>query len=86
MDNKNQTHNIIVENRQHAQITGVEEMISATEKTLIVKLADGNLQINGSDLKIDKLAPEEKLLRLSGTIQKIEYMEGKKSFFKKLFR
>lgn len=88
MEQKNNTHTLNIENRSHAQITGVLEVLSATEKGTTIKLTDGILQIGGSGLRVEKLSPEEHTLVLNGTITKVEYSEqiGGKSFFKKLFK
>lgn len=83
-----QKHSIIVENKTFAKITAVAEVISVTEKSAFVKLADGNLQIYGANIKIEKLSPEEKLLTLVGEFSKFEYtnLAGGKGFFKKIFK
>lgn len=80
-----QEHGIILQNKK-MQISGVKEMISATEKAIIIKLAENNLQICGQNLKIEKLSPEENSVVISGDFQKIEYGQSKKGFFKRLFK
>ena len=88
MEQKNNTHTINIDNRKHTHITGVVEVLSATEKNTTIKLVDGVLSISGSGLRVEKLSPEEHTLVLNGTINKLEYSEqlGGKSFFKKLFK
>ena len=95
MQNKNvnqpkllQNHTITIENQAKAHLTGINEVITATEKGVYCKLASGNLQIGGENLRVEKLLPEEKLLIVVGTIIDIKYTNTttKTGFFKKLFR
>lgn len=83
-----QNHTINLENQSKAHITGVYEVITATQKGVFCKLASSNLQICGENLKVEKLSPEEKLLIVVGTIYDIKYSQSttKAGFFKKLFR
>ena len=41
MEQKNNTHTINIDNRKHTHITGVVEVLSATEKNTTIKLVDG---------------------------------------------
>ena len=66
MQNKNvnqpkllQNHTITIENQAKAHLTGINEVITATEKGVYCKLASGNLQIAGENLRVEKLLPEE---------------------------
>ena len=87
MDQKNLT-TLFVENKNQTRITGVAEVLSATDKTALVKLNDGHIQIWGTGLKVEKLSPEEKLLLLNGNVTKIEFLSQVvgKGFFKRLFK
>ncbi|MBQ8468361.1 MAG: YabP/YqfC family sporulation protein [Clostridia bacterium] len=87
MEQKNLT-TLVVENKNQTKITGVVEVLSATDKAAVIKLVDGNVQIFGAGLKVEKLSPEEKLLLLSGSVSKIEFLNelGGKGFFKRLFK
>lgn len=89
MENQIQTaHSISIENRLRTVVTAVVEVISATEKMVNLKLDDGAMQITGSNLHINKLNIEEKLLILDGTIIELKYLntiQGK-SFFKRIFK
>lgn len=83
-----QSQMLTIENRTHTRITGVEEVLTATEKGTVVKLTTGAMQLFGAGLKVEKLSPEEKLLVLSGTVSKVEYLAetSPKGFFKRLFK
>ena len=88
MEKQTEMQTLTIENRTHTRITGVTEVLTVTEKGTVVKLMTGVMQIFGSGLKVEKLSPEEKLLVLSGTINKVEYLEASapKGFFKRLFK
>ena len=80
-------HSLTLENGTRMLISGVEEVISATEKGVILKLKSYGMQISGEALRVEKLSPEEKLLILTGQINAINYSNGGKTcFLKKLFR
>lgn len=81
------SHTISIDNRSHMLITGVKEVVSATDGGVYIKLFDGILEISGENLRVEKLSPEEKLLKLSGTINSLKYNSGTpKNIFKKLFK
>ena len=80
-------HTITLDNRSKAQITGVLEVITATDKGVLCKLSACMLQITGENLRVEKLSPEEKLLIIVGSFYGIKYSDNVKTgFFKKLFR
>ncbi len=80
-------HNVTMENRSKTIITGVQEVLSATQGGVYIKLYDGQMEISGENLKVEKLSPEEKLLIISGLVNSIKYNTlSSKNFFKKLFK
>lgn len=89
MEKQTENQTLVIENKSHTRISGVQEVLTATDKGVLVKLFTvGAIQLFGSGLKVEKLSPEEKLLVLSGTISKVEYIAelGGKGFFKRLFK
>ena len=85
---KAENHTITIQNQSNAHITGVSEVITATESGILCKLLSNNLQIIGENLRISKLLPEERLLIIDGYISNIKYSSSnqKTSFLKKIFR
>ena len=80
-------HTFMLDNQTKAQISGVLEVISATEKGVLCKLSACMLQIMGENLRVEKLLPEEKLLTIVGNVYEVKYSSNAKTgFFKKLFR
>lgn len=88
LENQAINHTISMENQATLRITGVLEVISATDKGILCKLSNSHLQICGENLRVEKLSPEEHLLIIVGSICGIKYSGGQKnnSFLKKLFR
>ena len=74
--------------RKTINVSGVEEVLSSTEKEVFVKIEKEILQILGEGMKIVKLVPEEKILVVSGLINgiMISSRPNKKSLFKKVFK
>lgn len=81
-------HSISLENQSKALITGVLEVITATNTGVLCRLSANHLQIAGNNLRVEKLSPEEKMLVITGTVNEIKYISSttKTGFFKKLFR
>ena len=85
---KTQNHTITLDNQSKATITGVQEVVSATEKGVLLKLSNCSMQIAGENIRVEKLSPEEKILILVGKVFEVKYSSAtaKTSFFKKMFR
>lgn len=83
---ENISHSISLTNRQNITLTGVIEVVSATEAIVILKTTCGPLTITGSSLKIENLNNSTKELSLKGEATEIKYAKGKKSFLKKMFK
>ena len=80
-------HILTLEHRKKLSVSGVVEVISATEKTVVAKVLDRTLYISGQDLRVAKLVLEETLLIVEGVIDAIKYSgEQTKGFFKKVFK
>ena len=81
-------HTLVIDNMSKINITGVYEVITATDKAILCKLGTGFLQVGGETLRVEKLMPEEQLLIASGKVYEAKYISGqaKSGFFKKLFR
>ncbi len=87
-ENQLVNHSLEMENQTKLKITGVIEVVSATDKGVLCKLANSHLQILGDNIRVEKLSPEDKILVVTGLINGIKYSGGQKdnNIFKKLFR
>lgn len=79
-------HNLELISRKKLHITGVNEVISATDKLISLKTECGPLSITGTDLKIINLFNVDKKVDVEGEINEIKYTEKKKKFFDKVFK
>ncbi len=82
-------HNIIMENRKNLNISGVRDVDSFDEQTVIVYTDLGQLIIKGSNIHISKLSVETGDLSVEGEICSLVYSQTSRSsggFFSKMFR
>lgn len=81
-------HSLIVENRRALTATGVSNVDSFDEQTIVAYTDMGELVIRGSQLKINKLNIETGELNLMGDIISMSYSDNKPvgGFFSRLFK
>ena len=83
--------NIILENREKLNITGVKDMLSFDDQVVIVETELGLLTVKGENIKINKLSLDTTEVIIEGNIIGINYSNDSKekesgSFFGKLFK
>lgn len=84
---KNQ--NIVIEDRNRINISGVEQVDSFNETTIVLSTVKGGLSIKGEELNISKLNLDEGSVKISGMINSLTYIskEGTpKNFMGKIFK
>ncbi len=85
-------HKIVMDRRKNAAVSGVLEVISFDEETIIAETEMGILIIRGVNLHVNKLNLENGDLEVEGDILSLNYEEhisggkGKNSFFGGLFK
>ena len=81
-------HNLILEERGNLTITGVEDVDSFDEETVVVYTGLGELTVRGSGLHINKIDVEAGELSLEGHVSELCYVEParKESFWARLLR
>ncbi len=67
------TQNILVENRNKVTITGVEQVESFNENTIILMTVKGGMTIKGEGLNVGKLNLEDGNVKIDGIINGIFY-------------
>ena len=73
-NNLNNTfQNLILENREKLNITGILDVLSFDDQIIIVETTLGLLTIKGEDLKINKLNIETSDLIIEGLINNLAY-------------
>ena len=82
-------HNLILENRKSLTATGVSNVDSFDEQTVVAYTDLGELVIKGSNLHISKLNTETGELTMSGEISSMSYTENHSTqggIFSRIFR
>lgn len=82
-------HNIIMEGRERLSISGVEDVESFDEESVVVATFRGTLIVRGSDLHIEKLSLEQGELGIEGKVDSLQYEDVERKsggFFSRLFR
>lgn len=81
MENITKMQNIILENRNRLNITGVEDVLSFDEQTITALTMLGLLVIKGNDLKLNSFSLDNTELSVEGEITSLQYNDkhtGKK--------
>ena len=66
-------HHIILEEREQLSVSGVEEVESFDESSIILSTACGGLEIQGEGLHIEKLSLDGGDLQVEGTVTALIY-------------
>ncbi|MBP3369129.1 MAG: sporulation protein YabP [Clostridia bacterium] len=81
-------HEIRLVGREEMNIGGVEEVISFDEETVHLKSVEGELYVEGKDIKIGTLDTDSGTVSLTGRISAMYYANDngndKKGFFSRL--
>ena len=83
-----ENHNAIVEDRKKLTLTGVKDVVSFDEETIVLETALGRLVIKGSGLHILSFVTDTGDLIAEGRIHALIYTAEEKSegFFARLFK
>lgn len=83
-------HHIILEDRERLSVSGVEEVESFDETTIVMSTTRGTLVIRGENLHIEKLSLDGGDLKVEGDIDALTYEDGARdrsgSLLARLFR
>ena len=89
--NSNVIQNLILENREKLNITGVLDVLSFDDQIVIVETELGLLTVKGEDLRINKLSTDTEEVIVEGNIFNLSYSDKPAanknlSFFNKIFK
>lgn len=89
--NNNVIQNLILENREKLNITGVLDVLSFDDQIVIVETELGLLTVKGENLRINKLSTDTEEVIVEGNIFNLSYSEKtgttkENSFFSKIFK
>ena len=82
-------HHILLEGREQLTVSGVEEVESFDENTIVMLTVKGTLVVRGEDLHIEKLSLDGGDLKVEGEIDSMTYEDSgreKGGLFSRLFR
>ena len=82
-------HNVIIDNREKLNVSGVIDVTSFDEETILLKTVMGKITVKGENLHILSFDNEIGDLVSEGKIHAVVYMSDDKEsvgFFSKLFR
>lgn len=82
-------HNLVLEDRRLLTLSGVSDVDSFDEETVVVFTDMGELTIRGADLHINRLSVEIGELTVEGKISALIYSQDsapKGGFFSRMFR
>ena len=70
-------HMLTMEERERLSITGVEEVESFDETTIVMVTVAGTLVVRGSNLHIEQLSLEGGQLQVEGQVESLTYEEDR---------
>ena len=83
-------HHILLEGREQLTVSGVEEVESFDENTIVMLTNRGPLIVRGEELHIEKLSLDGGDLKVEGTIDSLTYEDSGRDraggLFARLFR
>ena len=82
-------HHVVMEERRHLTISGVEDVERFDENTIILSTTQGAMTITGENLHIEKLSLDGGDLKVEGDIEALMYEEDgghQGGFFARLLR
>ncbi|MDO5389315.1 MAG: sporulation protein YabP [Clostridia bacterium] len=82
-------HTITLDNREKLKITGITDILSYDEETIVAQTENGILVVKGENLHITNLNLDEGLLSADGSISAIDYDNPSASgggFFGRIFK
>ena len=91
MENITKMQNVILENRNRLNITGVEDVLSFDEETITALTTLGLLIIKGNDLHLNQFSLDSTELSVEGEISLLQYNDKQMSkkgenLFTKIFK
>ena len=85
-------HRITIQNRSSGTITGIVDVVSFDENTIVLDTDQGLLTIKGNGLHVSRLTLEKGEVDISGKVDSLQYSDMAKgndrgeSFFGRLFK
>lgn len=81
MDQEPMPHKLMLNERKQLTMTGVTEVVSFEETSVVLHTALGTLMVLGQDLKLKTLSPEGGQVAVEGSVSALTYEEPRQSGF-----
>ena len=72
-------HKLTLNERKHLTVTGVNEVVGFDETGVVLRTGTGTLMIQGRELQLKAMTPEDGQVMVEGLISALAYAEGGKS-------
>ena len=79
-------HSLNLKNRKKLTMTGVTEVVSFDENTVVLQTSLGLLIVQGQQLQLKNLTLEGGQVAVEGTISALSYEEPRQGGWRRLFR
>ena len=82
-------HHLLLEDREHLTVSGVEEVESFDENSIVMVTGQGTLVVRGEGLHIETLSLDGGDLRVEGSVDALTYESGREEnagWLARLFR
>lgn len=89
LDENYASQNIIIEGRKRLEMSGIKDVVSFDEETLLLDSSLGKITVKGEELHIESFNTSSGDLSASGKVHAVVYMSDARTqggFFSKLFR
>lgn len=87
-ENIRKSHNLILEDRKKFTLTGIKDVLSFDENTIMLDTSLGKLAVKGEDLKLGQFDTQKGDVSGTGKIYAVVYTQDEQSggFFSRLFK
>ncbi len=77
-ESRSAEHHLILEEREHLTVSGVEDVESFDETAVVMVTAQGVLIVRGEGLHIEKLSLDGGDLKVEGMVESLSYEEPRR--------
>lgn len=86
MEQEHLPHKLQLVERQQLTMTGVTEVVSFDDATVVLQTSLGTLVVQGQELQLKNLSLEGGQVSVSGTVSALIYEEPRQGGWRRLFR
>lgn len=69
-------NDILIRSRKHIDITGVRDVVSFDDRTVMLVTSGGDLAVEGEDMKLGVLDTEKGVVSVDGKISAVVYLDN----------